>query len=139
MMTPRRDDEPPEANLTRQRRSTWFDTTAKRITALGAAVAVLASSGAWLDSRYAKAGDLRELKDLQRFMLFELRVGQLENRRAILRSELRTLEAIISRTVAEKARLQMVADELRDVEKDIDRVRSEKAGLSEPTLTDRAK
>lgn len=82
------------------------------------------AGGAWVDSRYAKAADIDALHKAVETLATELKIGQLENRRTVLRGELYQLKSLDRRTPLENRRLADIESELEDVERRLERLRS---------------
>ena len=87
---------------------------------------LLGGVGAWHEARYAKAADVERLHQAIRELSRDLRIGQLEKRRTILRSEYYQLKTERAPSALERRRLNDVENELHDVEQQLDRLRQEK-------------
>src|SRR2546421_7590778 len=82
-------------------------------------VTALVGVGSWIETRYAKAADVEQLKQAIESVAVDLRIGQLENRRTVLRSELFQLKSTRSPTALELRRSAEVEAELHDVEEQL--------------------
>ena len=95
----------------------------KRLPALVTILTTLTGVAAWHEIRYAKAADVEALKQTIAELATELKVGQLENRRTVLRGEEFRLKSAPTPTGLERQRLFDVENELHDVEQQLERLR----------------
>ena len=90
---------------------------------IGTVVSRLRGAAAWHEIRYARAADVEALKQTIAELATELKVGQLENRRTVLRGEEFRLKSALAPTGLERQRLFDVENELHDVEQQLERLR----------------